>query len=93
MSRGAEETRTEREKEQPVQMQMSLEHSLRLSREGFCLHRHHDLIQSLPSEVRNCGLFAGVPHGEQHQQLFMWGTVQKHPQTRATVEGSSSDGH
>lgn len=58
-----------------------------------CLHRHHDLIQRFPFQVRHHGLFAGVPHGEQHQQLFIRGAVQEHPQTGATVKRSGSDRH
>ena len=42
------------------------------------LHSHHDLIQSSPCEVGHHGIFAGVPHREQHQELFIGGAVQKH---------------
>lgn len=42
---------------------------------GSGLHRHHDLVQRFPFEIRHRGLFAGVPHREQHQQLFMWGAA------------------
>jgi hypothetical protein len=51
------------------------------------------LVQTFPFELGHCGLFAGISHGEQHQQFFMWGTTQEHPQTRATVERSGSDCH
>lgn len=57
------------------------------------LHRHHDLIQRLPLEVGHRGLSAGVPHGEQHQQLLIGGAAQEHPQTGAAVERSGGDRH
>lgn len=57
------------------------------------LHSHHDLIQRFPFQVGHCGLFAGVPHRQQHQQLLVCGAAQEHPQTGATVERSGSDSH
>lgn len=58
-----------------------------------CLHGHHDLVQGFPGEVGYRGLFAGVPHREKHQQLFIGRAVQKHPQSGATVEGSGGNSH
>lgn len=57
------------------------------------LHSHHDLIQSFPCEVGHHGVFTGVPHREQHQELFIGGAVQKHSQTGATVERRGGDSH
>lgn len=57
------------------------------------LHSHHDLIQRLPFQVGHRGLFAGVPHGQQHQQLLICGAAQEHPQSGATVERSGGDRH
>ena len=57
------------------------------------LHSHHDLIQSFPCEVGHHGVFTGVPHKEQHQELFIGGAVQKHSQTGATVERRGGDSH
>lgn len=58
-----------------------------------CLHSHHDLIQSFPCEVGHRGVFAGVPHREQHQEFFIGGAVQKHSQMGATVERRGGDSH